>query len=28
VVVWDRDKALALFDALRQDRSVQNLVGR
>ena len=28
VVVWDRPKALALFDALKQDRSVQNLVGR
>jgi len=26
VVVWDRQRALALFDALRQDRSVQNLV--
>ncbi|HEU4396774.1 MAG TPA: LCP family protein [Actinomycetota bacterium] len=28
VVVWDRQRALALFDALRQDRSVQNLVGK
>ena len=28
VVLWDREKARALFDALRQDRSVQNLVGR
>jgi LCP family protein required for cell wall assembly len=28
VVVWDRERALALFNALRQDRSVQNLVGR
>jgi LCP family protein required for cell wall assembly len=28
VVLWDREKALALFDALRQDRSVQGLVGR
>jgi LCP family protein required for cell wall assembly len=27
VVLWDREKALALFDALRNDRSVQNLVG-
>jgi len=27
VVLWDRQRALALFDALRQDRSVQNLVG-
>jgi LCP family protein required for cell wall assembly len=27
VVLWDREKALALFDALRQDRSVQNLGG-
>jgi hypothetical protein len=28
VVLWDREKALALFGALRQDRSVQNLVGQ
>ena len=28
VVLWDREKALALFDALRNDRSVQNLVGQ
>jgi len=28
VVLWDRQRALALFDALRQDRSVQNLVSR
>jgi LCP family protein required for cell wall assembly len=28
VVLWDRPKALALFEALRQDRSVQNLVGQ
>jgi LCP family protein required for cell wall assembly len=28
VVVWDRQKALALFEALSQDRSVQNLVGQ
>jgi LCP family protein required for cell wall assembly len=28
VVLWDREKALALFDALREDRSVQNLVGQ
>jgi LCP family protein required for cell wall assembly len=27
VVLWDRQKALALFEALKQDRSVQNLVG-
>jgi LCP family protein required for cell wall assembly len=26
VVLWDRQKALALFEALKQDRSVQNLV--
>jgi LCP family protein required for cell wall assembly len=26
VVLWDREKALALFEALKQDRSVQNLV--
>jgi LCP family protein required for cell wall assembly len=28
VVLWDRQKALALFEALKQDRSVQNLVGQ
>jgi len=28
VVLWDRQRALALFDALRQDRSVQNLVSQ
>ena len=28
VVLWDRQKALALFEALKQDRSVENLVGR
>jgi LCP family protein required for cell wall assembly len=28
VVLWDREKALALFEALRDDRSVQNLVGQ
>jgi len=28
VVLWDRQKALALFEALSQDRSVQNLVGQ
>jgi hypothetical protein len=27
VVLWDRQKALALFEALEQDRSVKNLVG-
>jgi LCP family protein required for cell wall assembly len=26
VVLWDRQRALALFEALKQDRSVQNLV--
>jgi LCP family protein required for cell wall assembly len=28
VVLWDREKARALFNALREDRSVQNLVGQ
>jgi LCP family protein required for cell wall assembly len=28
VVLWDRERARALFDALRQDRSVQNLVSQ
>jgi len=28
VVLWDRQKALALFEALSQDRSVQNVVGQ
>jgi len=28
VVLWDRQKALALFEALKQDRSVQHLVGQ
>jgi hypothetical protein len=27
VVLWDRQRALALFDALRQDRPVKDLVG-
>jgi hypothetical protein len=26
VVLWDRPRALALFDALRQDQPVGNLV--
>jgi LCP family protein required for cell wall assembly len=28
VVLWDRQKALALFEALKQDRPVKNLVGQ
>jgi hypothetical protein len=27
VVRWDRERALALFEALQRDQSVENLVG-